>query len=670
MKAQRIDRRRIDQSASPPGAATEAAIAGEAELEGIGAALPEPADEGVAEAHTPRALLALAVGAAGVVYGDIATSPLYSLQFAFHGALPATAVNVFGAASLVVWALVLVVSVKYVGFMMRADNRGEGGILALLTLLLPDLNRGRSAHRALWVGAGLLGAALLFGDGAIAPAISVLSAVEGLEVASPQLHAFVVPLTVAILGALFAFQRQGTARVGRVFGPLMLLWFVVVGTMGAVEVARHPAILAALSPVHAVRFFVANGWHGMLVLGAVILAITGCEALYADMGHFGRAPIRLVWFGIALPSLVLNYLAQGSMLLRTTGTGAHPFFELAPHALLYPIVLLATVATVIASQSLISGVFSLTRQLMHLGFCPIMTVRHTSPEREGQIYIPIVNALLFAVCLLLVIGFRSSDRLAAAFGLALAGTMAFTTLLFYLVTRWCWAWPRAVAFPVAAVFLTIDLSFVVTNATKFRAGGWLPLAIASAVLVLFATWHRGRARLLAVRARLSEPLEAMIERVQRQGLCRTPGTGIFLSADEDVAPSILRHYVERVRSLHAQVILVTVRAAASPRVPRAERLEVTRFPAGFVSVVARYGYMQSVALSEVLAECEARGVCDAPETPTYYLPRERLVPTGRTRMARWRKSIFIFLHRNAPTMQDFFALPNAQVLDLGLPVEL
>ena len=665
------ERRRIDREAAPAGAATEAAIARTIELEGLP---PDLSTATSAEEHSRdrggSSFLALAIAAAGIVYGDIGTSPLYALREAFRGhGLQPTRGDVLGLLSLIAWALILVVSVKYVAFIMRADNRGEGGDLALLALLLPDLQRGRSKHPALWVTAALVGAALLYGDGVITPAISVLSAVEGLEVASPALRRFVIPLTLAILVGLFAIQSRGTAKVGRIFGPVMIGWFLVIGALGLNEVARHPSIAEALWPGHAVRFFAEHGWHGLLVLGAVVLVVTGAEALYADMGHFGKQPIRAVWFALVLPCLLLNYLGQGALLLRAPET-QHPFFELAPRAMLYPLVALATATTVIASQALISGAFSLTRQLMHLGYSPIVKVLHTSQAQEGQIYVPVVNWLLLIGCVILVLGFGSSERLAAAYGLAVSAAMTVSTVLFYLVTRWRWGWPAAIALPLCAAFWALDLAFLAANVPKIPRGGWVPLVAAAAIWFVFATWRRGRDRLLQVRRDMTQPIDRMVERIDRERPCRTPGTGIFLSPVEDAAPAILRHYVDRVRSLHEQVILITVRAVDTPRVPAEERVIVERLPNGFVTAVACYGYMQSIALQDVLKACERQGVCRLPETPTYYLGRERLRPTGKTKMPKWRKQLFIFLHHNAPSMQDFFALPLNQVLELGLPVEL
>jgi KUP system potassium uptake protein len=667
--AARGNRRRIDREEVPAGAATEAAITRTIELHGAKAAIDPRAGEDAAR-RSGASLIGLALGAAGIVFGDIGTSPLYALREAFGGyGLPPTSSNVLGVLSLIVWALVLVVSVKYVAFVMRADNGGEGGILALLTLILPDLERGRSRHAGIWVAAGLFGAALLYGDGVITPAISVLSAVEGLRIVSPGLERFVVPLTVAILIALFAIQRRGTAGVARVFGPVMVLWFLVIGALGAIEVARHPAVLSALLPLHAVEFFSHHGWSGLFVLGAVVLVVTGAEALFADMGHFGAQPIRLVWFLLVLPCLLLNYLGQGSLLLRQPAI-RHPFFELAPSTMLLPLVALATATTVIAAQALISGAFSLTRQLMHLGYCPILTVEHTSQEQEGQIYVPVVNWLLLGACLLLVAGFGSSARLATAYGLAVSATMALTTVLFYRVARWRWSWTRTAALPSLAFFFMIDLAFLGANAVKIPAGGWVPLLLAAMVYFGFITWRRGRDQLLALRRRAMTPVSEMLQHVEREQPCRTPGAGIFLSPSEDAIPGALLHYVERVRSLHEQIVLVTVRAADAARVPAAERVEVERLRNGFVTVVARYGYMQSIALQDILRQCEERGVCRLPESPTYYLARERLRPGGAARMARWRKRLFIFLHHNAPTMQDFFALPMRQVLEIGIQLEL
>ena len=666
------NRRHIDQEQAPPGAATEAAVAESVEAEGLPPSVTHAQE--AAEHHEARrgaSLVALAVGAAGVVFGDIGTSPLYVMRAAFgsqYGLTPAPA-DVLGFLSLVTWALLLAVTVKYVAFIMRADNRGEGGILALLSLLIPDLENAPRHHRRWWIIAGLIGASLLYSDGAITPTISVLSAIEGLEVASPSLAHMVIPLTVAILAALFAVQRKGTTRIGKVFGPIMIVWFLTLGLLGARQVVAYPEVLSGLSPLHGVQFFSTHGLAGFLVLGAVILAVSGAEALYADMGHFGKAPIRLVWIVLVLPCLLLNYFGQGALLLNAPRVSS-PFFELAPREFLYPLLGLSAIATVIASQALISGAFSITRQLMHLGYCPLVTVTHTSPEQQGQVYIPEVNVLLLVVCVLLALAFRSSERLAAAYGLAVSGTMALTTVLYAGVARLHWRWALPRVFALAAAFLVVDLAFLGANLAKVASGGWVPLLLASAVYFTLVTWRAGRHCLLDARRDASLSIPELIAHVEKEQPCRTPGTGIFLTPAHGDAPAILRHHLERIHALHAQVILLSVSSTGAARVPAEERITGETLALGFAHITARYGYMQSVALRDIIAECKRRDWDMTPETTTFYVSREHLRPTGRGKLARWRKKMFIFLQRNAPSMQDFFDLPPRRVVELGTTVDI
>ena len=667
-----MERRHVDQEQAPPGAAAEAAIAQTVELEGMPPAETHavPADEHARERRR-GSTLSLSVAAIGIVFGDIGTSPLYVMRAAFAPTqnLAANQANIFGLLSLITWGLILVVSVKYVSVIMRADNRGEGGVLALLALLIPDLEHGRSSHPRLWIGGGLLGAAMLFADGFITPAISVLSAVEGLELVSPAFSRFVVPIAIGILIGLFSVQRRGTAKIGRVFGPVMVTWFLTLGTLGALQIIRAPGVLAAVSPVHAVRFFADNGIAGLLILGVVILAVSGVEALFADMGHFGRGPIRLVWFAVALPCLFLNYFGQGALLLRVPDV-SNPFFQLAPGFLLYPLIALATAAAIIASQALISGAFSFARQLMHLGYSPFVTVVHTSPEQEGQIYIRQINTILLIGCIALILAFRSSARLVDAYGVALSTTMVISSILFFEVTRWSWKWSLPKALAVVIPFFVIDVAFFTANLAKVPRGGWVPLTIAGIAYFLFITWRRGRDLALQTRQRLALPLAELIERVEKERPCRTPGTGVFLTPSAYEAPGILRQHLDHIHALHKQVILLSVTSSGVARVPTSERVVAEQFPSGFAQVTARYGYMQSVALADILTACTAKGVCVTPETTTFYVARERLRPTGDAPMARWRKRLFIFLRRNTPKMQDFFDLPVGRVVELGTTVEI
>ena len=667
-----MERRHVDQEQAPPGAAAEAAIAQQVELEGLPPAVSQAveADQHQRERHG-ESRATIAVTAAGIVFGDIGTSPLYVMRAAFGGdyGLARTQADVLGLLSLIAWALIIVVTIKYVAVVMRADNHGEGGVLALLALLIPDLEHGRSKHPRVWISFGLLGAAMLYADGFITPAISVLSAVEGLELASPAFNRWLVPLAIGILIGLFSVQHRGTARIGRIFGPVMILWFLTLGTLGLLEIMRSPGILTALSPVHAIRFFGEHGVAGVLVLGVVVLAISGVEALFADMGHFGRTPIRLVWFVLVLPCLMLNYFGQGSLLLRTADV-ENPLFQLAPAAMLYPFIALATAAAVIASQALISGAFSFARQLMHLGYSPFVTVKHTSPAHEGQIYIKQMNAILLVGCLTLVLAFRSSERLAGTYGLAVAATMTLSTILFFEILRWHWRWSVPKAALLMAPFFIVDLAFLTGNAAKIPRGGWVPLVIAGTVFFLFITWRRGRDCILEVRQRMALPVTELIERVKREKPCRTPGTGVFLTPVADQAPAILRQHLDHIHALHEQVILLSVSSTGVARVPKTDRVITRQLPLGFAEVTARYGYMQSVALDDILDACLAKNVCVVPETTTFYVTRERLRPTGNAKMARWRKRIYIFLARNTPKMQDFFDLPAGRVVELGTTIEL
>jgi KUP system potassium uptake protein len=635
-----------------------------------------------------RASASLALAALGIVFGDIGTSPLYALKACFspeYGLAP-TPANVLGVLSLIVWALTLVVSVKYIAFIMRADNCGEGGILALLALVRgpPDVAKpdgtpgaaatppppGAGRRSATLVALGLFGAALLYGDGVITPAISVLSAVEGLEVATPVLARVVVPLAVILLVALFLVQRQGTGRVGRVFGPVMLLWFVIIGTLGVREIGARPGVLRALDPLHGARFLAAHGARGALVLGAVVLAVTGAEALYADMGHFGRRPIRLAWFALVFPMLLLNYFGQGALLLRDPAAAANPFYLLAPPAMLYPLVVLATVATVIASQALISGAFSLTQQAMQLGYAPRLRVLHTSARVAGQIYVPTVNGALMVGCVLLVLGFRSSDRLSAAYGIAVTGTMVITTVLFYVVARTRWGWPRLVAGAVVALFIAVDGAFLLTNLVKIAHGGWVPLAIAALVFTLLTTWERGRLELLARRRAAGRPFEAFVAELEASLVARVPGTAVFLTGQSKGAPPVLLRYIAHTRTLQDTAVLLSVLSTDRPAMADDERVTVDRLPLGFVRITARYGFMELPRIDEALLASHATGVVLDPRETSYVVARERVVPDGPARMARWRKQLFALVQRNAHSAPDFFALPPDRVVELGAQVPL
>ncbi len=635
----------------------------------------EPHGPGHRTPPTGKALAGLALGALGVVYGDIGTSPLYTMKECFtgpHGMAP-TPANVLGVLSLVFWALTFVVTFKYLSFVMRADNRGEGGILALQALVSrrdPD-RRGRQVLLLL----GIFGAALLYGDGVITPAITVLGAVEGVAVAAPSLARAVVPASILILGGLFLIQRRGTATVGAVFGPVMLVWFVAIGALGLGGILRDPSVLRALSPLEGLRFFRANGVHGFLVLGAVVLCITGGEALYADMGHFGKRPIRLAWLGVAMPALLLNYFGQGALLLRDPTARESPFYLLCPEWALYPMIGLATAAAIVASQALISGAFSLTHQAVQLGYSPRVTVRHTSRTEIGQIYIPEVNWLIGASCIALVLGFRSSSDLAAAYGIAVTGTMSITTLLFHRVMRDLWRWPRWHAWPLTVLFLAADLSFFLANVVKIEQGGWFPIMVALAGFALMSTWKRGRAVLAQMLQDTGLPLDLFLQDVARRKPVRVPGTAVFMTSNVGSAPPVLLHHLKHNKVLHQRVIFVSILSEEIPAVPEGERVVARELGDGFFQVIAHFGFMEQPNIPALLEGLRAlpppspRILFDPMDT-TYYLGRETLLATGASSLATWRKKIFIVMSRNAATASTFFGLPPNRVVELGAQIQL
>ncbi len=623
--------------------------------------------------HDARYRALLALTALGVVYGDIGTSPLYAMRECFAGphGLPLTEANVLGVLSLITWSLILVISIKYLVFILRADNDGEGGILALAALVLPQ--RGRMGWRGTSVMLlGLFGAALLYGDGMITPAISVLSAVEGLEVALPVLSPYVLPLTIAILLALFLVQRRGTAGVGRVFGPITLVWFLTLVLLGLPHLLSHPGILTALSPLHALEFFLRNGPAGFLALGAVFLVVTGGEALYADMGHFGPAPIRFNWFVLVLPALLVNYYGQGALLLADPDTLVNPFYRMAPDWARLPLVGMATLATVIASQAVISGAFSLTMQAVRMGFSPRLAIRHTSVTERGQIYIPAINWILMIACIALVIGFRSSTGLAAAYGIAVSTTMVITTLLFYVVAVRRWSWPRPLALALCLAFLIFDLAFFGANLAKFLQGGWVPLGVAALVLMLMTTWKRGR-EILADRLReRTPPLSGFLDQIDAHPPARVPGTAVFLFSNPKGVPPALRRNMDFNHVLHNCNIILTIRTTESPRVPDRERLTVEHLRGGFWRVIARYGFMEDPQVPNIierLTELE-HGPTIEPDRTDFFLGRETLLATDRPGMALWREELFAFLARNARDAGQYFGLPPERVIEMGAQIEL
>ena len=623
-----------------------------------------------------RRTLPLTLTALGVVYGDIGTSVLYAMRECFFGshAVPPTHDNVLGVLSLIIYSLLLVISVKYVALVMRADNQGEGGVLALTSLVpgrvgaitgVPRLATGRPMLIAL----GIFGTALLYGDGMITPAISVLGAIEGLEVVTPLFQPYVVPVTVVILVGLFVIQKYGTHRVGGLFGPIMVLWFVTLAGLGIVWIVQMPAVLAAFDPRHAFAFFATNGFLGFAVLGAVFLVVTGGEALYADMGHFGRHPIRLAWFALVLPALTLNYLGQGALLLIDP-TVEHPFFRLAPSWLLLPLVGLSTAAAIIASQALISGAFSITRQAIQLGLAPRLEVEHTSAREMGQIYVPQVNWALMLATVLIVIGFGSSSALAAAYGIAVTLTMVITVLLLYVVMTERWGWPKPAAAAVMAVFLIIDLAFFGANALKILQGGWVTLAVALLLFTLMTTWKTGR-RLVAERLTArAVPLSDFIATVESVRPVRVPGAAVFMTAQPTGTPPALAHNLQYNKVLHEQVAILTVTTAQQPHVAAEQRVSVESLGHELFNVRVQYGFMEDPDVPDALAQAREQGLKLDPDDLTYFLGRETIIVSRRKGMAIWREHLFVLMARNAVRATAFFRLPPERVVELGVQVEM
>ncbi|HXF64054.1 MAG TPA: potassium transporter Kup [Caldilineaceae bacterium] len=618
-----------------------------------------------------RALALLALTALGVVYGDIGTSPLYALREAFHGlhAIAPIPANIYGVLSLIFWSLIIVITVKYIIFILRADNHGEGGILALLALATPIRPLAPSKPRWL-VLLGVFGAALLYGDGVITPAISVLSAVEGLQVATPLFEPYVVPLTLAIIVGLFLLQSGGTARIGGLFGPIMLVWFSTLALLGLSEIAQHPAVLGAINPAYAASFFAANGWAGFLVLGTVFLVVTGGEALYADMGHFGPRPIRLAWFTLVLPALLLNYFGQGALLLRRPEAAENPFYLLAPSWALYPLVVLATLATIIASQALISGAFSLTMQADNLGFLPRLRILHTSPSAFGQIYIPMVNWGLMITCILVVIGFRTSSNLAAAYGVAVTSTMAITTIIFGVVMRRRWRWSLPVAVVLVSFFLVIDSAFLGANLIKIPQGGWFPIVVALAVFTVMTTWKHGSWLVIARERNMEMSLRQLLAAIAAEPPARAPGVAVFLSANPAGAPAALLTNLQYNNVLHEQVLLVTVITEETPYLSEEERLTVEELGQGFYQVTIRFGFMEEPDVPEALKRLKLPGVDFDPEQVPYFVNRTRVVASRMPGMALWREHLYSLMRRNAASAADFFNLPPTKVFEIRTTIEM
>jgi len=645
---------------------------------------------------TGRRLVILALGALGVVYGDIGTSPLYALGYCFTGAhgVPVTKANVLGVLSLIFWSLNFVVTFKYLTVVMRADNRGEGGILALLALVRPH-GEGRPPGAYRWlIAVGLFGAALLYGDGIITPAISVLGAIEGLSIATPALEEWVVPIAVVIISAVFAVQRHGTAGIGAIFGPLTGLWFISIAILGVMGIQHHPSVLIALNPWYAATFLWQQGFIGLMILAAVVLVVTGGEALYADMGHFGKRPIRVAWYAVVLPALMLNYLGQGAILLESPAAVRNPFYSLVPSWALYPMVAIATGAAIVASQALISGAFSLTRQAIQLGYCPRMNIVHTSSRAIGQIYIPQVNNALWIACIGLVVAFRSADNLAATYGVAVTGTMTTTTILLLVVARRLWRWSLWKLGLLGGLFLVVDLAFFGTNLFKIPDGGWFPILVAVIVYLLMSTWKKGRVRLSEIVLENTLPLDLFLSDIAKRKPLRVPGIAVFLTSVRGGAPPVLLHHLKHNKVLHEKVILLSVMGEEIPQVDEADRVQYRELGEGFCEVVAYYGFMETpdvplMLQSLTLEKGDGRKLRVEVMTTSFYLGRETLIPTDgkrarvappvgsttetgppRLKMARWRKKLFIFMTRNAQSATAFFGLPPNRVVELGAQIQL
>lgn len=620
---------------------------------------------------TPAQQAALALAALGVVYGDIGTSPLYTIKEVFSGVhpIPLNPANVLGILSLILWSLIIIVSIKYVVFIMRADNRGEGGIMAMIALALHSAGKDKTKKRLITL-AGLLGAGMFYGDGMITPAISVLSALEGLEVATPLLKPYVLPATLVVLFVLFFVQKRGTGSVGAAFGPIMIVWFSTLAVLGVSNIITNPSVLWAVNPLHGLRFLIENRGLALVAMGAVVLAVTGAEALYADMGHFGAQPIRQAWFFFVLPSLTLNYFGQGALILAHPETVENPFYHQAPDWMLYPLVGLATVATVIASQAVISGAFSVSRQAMQLGFLPRFEVQHTSEKEQGQVYLPGVNWGLFCAVAILVLGFRSSSNIAAAYGIAVTSDMVITSCLatFVAAKAWGWGWPRAVA--LFTVFLVVEVTFLSANVLKIPDGGWFPLAIGSVVFLLMSTWKRGGQLLTERTSGEAIELDMFIDALLISEPVRVAGTAVFMTSDNSRVPNAMLHNLMHNKVLHERVLVLSVEVFDVPYVPEIDRVEIHPLKGGFYKVTVQYGFKDEPDIPAALALCTAQGMdFDMMET-SFFLGRATLIPKVGSEMVYWREKLFVLMYRNASTAMSFYKIPTNRVVELGAQVVL
>jgi len=618
-----------------------------------------------------RRLLTLSIAALGVVFGDIGTSPLYAIRECFYGdyRVDVTSANIFGVLSLIFWALIIVVTLKYLTFILRADNRGEGGIIALTSLLKPKGPMKRNLQWTL-VAVGIFGASLLYGDGMITPAISVMSAFEGISVFAPRFDVFIIPLTVIILAGLFFIQPRGTGKIGALFGPIIFFWFSTIGILGLLEIIRNPRILLALWPGYGLSFLIQNHIHGFLVLGAVFLVVTGAEALYADMGHFGKRPIRLVWGLFVLPALLLNYFGQGALLLYKPELAHNPFYALVPSWGMIPMVVLAAAATIIASQAVISGAFSLTLQAAQLGFLPRIKIIHTSASQYGQIYVPIVNWILMVSTISLAIGFHSSTHLAAAYGVAVTSTMLISTALFAVIARKRWKWRLAILIPLIGFFFVVDISFFLANASKILHGAWFPLVIGGLVYLIMITWRRGRDYLGAQMRRLTVPLKEFQDSIEEKPPQRVEGEAVFLSGHADVVPVSLLYNLKHNKILHSEIAFLHIVTEEVPRVPNKDKVELYKLGRGFHKVVAHYGFMEHPNIRNILSLAIQQGLEFRLDTLSFFLGREKLIPGTHPKMSHWRIHLFEFMSRNAVDATDYFRIPPAQVIELVVALRI
>ena len=620
--------------------------------------------------HSKEKVASLALGAIGVVFGDIGTSPLYALKEVFLSGLTIEKLHVLGALSLVFWTLTLIVTIKYAIFIMRADNKGEGGIMALIALALQG-SKGNPKKIHFIVTIGLIGAVLFYGDSIITPAISVLSAVEGLQIIAPSMERYVLPITIAVLGGLFMLQAKGSGKMGKLFAPIMCIWFILLAVLGIVNIIKVPEVLSAINPIYGIELLAESGWHGFLIMGAVVLTITGAEALYADMGHFGLKPIRYAWFGLVFPALLLNYFGQGALLITNPEAIQNPFYLLAPTWALYPLLIISTLATVIASQAVISGAFSMTRQAIQLGYCPRMTVLHTSGEEIGQVYVPAINWLLMVAVFILVLSFESSTALASAYGLAVTGTMISTTLLAFIVIQALWKWNKYNSIAFLSIFLSVDLAFIFSNSLKIPTGGWLPLVVGTVLFLIMTTWIKGREQLSEYMDEKRVLFEELEDKVKVK-LIRVPGTAIYLTRSLHGVPQVLLQNLSHNHVLHERIIVLSIVTTNEPYVDENHRLKIRTFGdnQGFYRVKLYYGFKESADVRRALELCVQEGLNIDPKDTTFFIGSESISFRNRNALSNWRRALFSYLFHNSSSAIEFFKIPVDQIMEIGIRIEL